>query len=133
MYRMIHIDILGVFLQPEIGLSSFLIGLNHTFTRECRRTQKTCKNTFSLRNVDKDYFEVDRMITYDEKINLTYTILEGMHEPNRTELPPKTFVQFRLSPFEFSAMEKIAHFLSPPRSCPGFVPSSSFVNSFTFL
>src|SRR5215467_13647552 len=52
------------------------------------------------------------MITYDEKINLTYTILEGMHEPNRTELPPKTFVQFRLSPFEYSAMQKIAHFLN---------------------
>jgi hypothetical protein len=52
------------------------------------------------------------MITYDEKINLTYTILEGMHEPNRTELPPKTFVQFRLSPFEYSAMEKIARFLN---------------------
>src|SRR5215831_18457864 len=50
------------------------------------------------------------MITYDEKINLTYTILEGMHEPNRTELPPKTFVQFR--PFEYSAMQKIAHFLN---------------------
>ena len=50
------------------------------------------------------------MITYDEKINLTYTILEGMHEPNRTVL--KTFVQFRLSPFEYSAMQKIAHFLN---------------------
>jgi hypothetical protein len=52
------------------------------------------------------------MITYDEKINLTYTILEGMQEPNRTELPPKTFVQFRLSPFEYSAMEKFARFLN---------------------
>src|SRR5215831_10871426 len=52
------------------------------------------------------------MITYGEKINLTYTILEGMHEPNRTELPPKTFVQFRLSTFEYSAMEKMARFLN---------------------
>jgi hypothetical protein len=52
------------------------------------------------------------MITSDEKINLTYTILEGMHEPNRTKLPPKTFVQFRISPFEYSAMEKIARFLN---------------------
>ena len=52
------------------------------------------------------------MITSDEKINLTYTILKGMHEPKRTELPPKTFVQFRLSPFEYSAMEKIARFLN---------------------
>ena len=52
------------------------------------------------------------MITYDEKINLTYTILEGMHEPNRPDLPPKTFVQFRLSPFEYSAMQKIARFLN---------------------
>ena len=52
------------------------------------------------------------MITSDEKINLTYTILEGMHEPNRTELPPKTFVQFRLSPFEYSSMEKITRFLN---------------------
>jgi len=37
---MVHIDILGIFLQPKIGLSSFLIRLNHTFTRRCRRTQK---------------------------------------------------------------------------------------------
>jgi hypothetical protein len=51
------------------------------------------------------------MITYDEKINLTYTILE-VHERNRTELPPKTFVQFRLNPFEYSSMEKIARFLN---------------------
>src|SRR5215467_10774014 len=74
--------------------------------------QKELKNTLSLRNVDKDQFEVDRMITSDENINLTYTILEDMYEPNRTELPPKTFVQFRLSPFEYSAMQKIAHFLN---------------------
>jgi hypothetical protein len=52
------------------------------------------------------------MITSDEKINLTYAILEGMHEPKRTDLPPKTFVQFRLSPFEYSTMEKIARFLN---------------------
>src|SRR5215831_1929948 len=52
------------------------------------------------------------MITYDEKINLTCTILEGMHEPNQTELPPKTFVQFRISPFEYSSMQKIARFLN---------------------
>jgi len=47
------------------------------------------------------------MITYDEKINLTYTILEGMYEHN--EIPPKTFVQFRLSSFEYSAMQKIQY------------------------
>jgi len=35
-----------------------------------------------------------------------------MYEPNRTEIPPKTFVQFRVSPFEYSAMEKIARFLN---------------------
>jgi len=70
-----------------------------------------CKNTFSLRNVDKNYFEVNRMITSDEKINLTYTILEDMSDPNRTEIPPKTFVQFRLNPFEYLTMEKIARFL----------------------
>ena len=35
-----------------------------------------------------------------------------MYEPNRTEIPPKTFVQFRLSPFDYSAMEKIARFLN---------------------
>ena len=35
-----------------------------------------------------------------------------MYEPNRTEIPPKTFVQFRLSRFEYSAMEKIARFLN---------------------
>jgi len=52
------------------------------------------------------------MITSDEKINLTYTILEGMQEPKRTELPPKTFVQFRISTFEYSAMEKLARFLN---------------------
>src|SRR5215469_9643746 len=52
------------------------------------------------------------MITSDEKINLTYTILEDMLEPMRTELPPKTFVEFRLSPFEYSAMEKLARFLN---------------------
>ena len=52
------------------------------------------------------------MITSDENINLTYTILEGMHEPNRPELPPKTFVQFRLGPVEYSSMEKIARFLN---------------------
>jgi hypothetical protein len=52
------------------------------------------------------------MITSDENINLTYTILEDMYEPNRTEIPPKTFVQFRLSPFDYSAMEKIARFLN---------------------
>ena len=52
------------------------------------------------------------MITSDENINLTYTILEDMYEPNRTETPAKTFVQFRLSPFEYSTMEKIARFLN---------------------
>ena len=52
------------------------------------------------------------MITSDERINLTCAILKYMHEPKRTELPPKTFVQFRLSPFEYSAMQKIAHFLN---------------------
>jgi len=48
------------------------------------------------------------MITSDQNINLTHDILEGMSDTNRTELPPKTFVQFRISPFEYSAMEKIA-------------------------
>lgn len=52
------------------------------------------------------------MITSDEKINLTHAILEDMSDPTRTEIPPKTFVQFRLSPFEYSAMEKIARFLN---------------------
>jgi len=52
------------------------------------------------------------MITSDERINLTCAILKYMHEPKRTKLPPKTFVQFRLSPFEYSAMEKIARFLN---------------------
>ena len=79
---------------------------------------KELKNTLSLRNVDKDQFEVDMMITSDENINLTYTILEDMYEPNRTELPPKTFVQFRLSPFEYSAMQKIARFLNSKRLNP---------------
>ena len=64
------------------------------------------------------------MITYDEKINLTYTILECMHVPNRPELPPKTFVQFRLSPFEYSAMQKIAHFLNSKGLIPKLTVSS---------